>query len=262
MMIESAAAFVIGSMVGSFLNVCILRMPKDESIVFPSSHCTSCNKPIAWYDNIPVLSFLLLGARCRRCKVKISWQYPIIEAVTGALFVVFLNKFGMTPKGFLYLYLTLGMLVQSLIDWRYRIIPDSITFPAMGVGLVASVVFPDIHDRASHWEGLFASLIGFLAGGGFLYIVGTVAEWALKKEAMGGGDVKLLAAIGAAIGWKGVLWTVFVSALLGSVAGIYEKLRRGEELIPYGPFLAAAAFLYLFVGPQVIEWYFGLLRTV
>ncbi len=255
-------AFVFGSMVGSFLNVCILRLPKEESIVFPPSHCGGCQKPIAPYDNIPVLSFFILGGRCRNCKVKFSWQYPIIEALTGGLFVLFYLTFGVTPKGILYLLLSLGLLVQTVIDTRYRIIPDSITLPGIVIGLIASAVFPEIHGQTAHLAGFVESFKGMLLGGGFLYGVGTVAEWILKKEAMGGGDVKLLAAIGAVIGWRGVVWTIFVSALAGSVVGVYNKIRSGDELIPYGPFLAFGAFLYFFIGPQAIEWYFGFLRGI
>jgi len=256
---QALIAFIFGSMVGSFLNVCILRLPKDESVVFPPSHCPGCQKAIAPYDNLPVLSFFILGGRCRHCKSKISWQYPLIEALTGGLFVLFLFYFGLTPKGFLYLYLTLGLLVQTVIDIRYRIIPDQITLPAIVIGLAVSAFFPGIHGQSSHWGGFIASLIGLLAGGGFLYAVGTIAEWILKKEAMGGGDVKLLAAIGAVLGWQAVIWTIFVSALAGSVVGIYTRIRYGEELIPYGPFLAFGAFLYLFIGPQAIDWYLSYL---
>ncbi len=258
---QALIAFIFGSMVGSFLNVCILRLPKEESIVFPPSHCTGCQKTIAPYDNIPVLSFFILRGQCRHCKSKISWQYPLIEALTGGLFVLFFNYFGLTPKGFLYLYLSLGLLVQTVIDMRYRIIPDQITLPAIVIGLAVSAAFPDIHGQGTHWAGFFASLTGLLAGGGFLYGVGTIAEWILKKEAMGGGDVKLLAAIGAILGWRAVVWTIFVSALTGSVVGIYGRIRNGEELIPYGPFLALGAFLYMFIGPQSIEWYLKFLRA-
>lgn len=249
-------ALVFGAMVGSFLNVCILRMPKDESIVFPASHCPSCRKPIAWFDNIPVLSFLILGAKCRQCRAKISWQYPLIEILTAVLFVVFYNSFGLTPKGFLYLYLSLVLLAQSVIDMRYKIIPDTLTLPAIVIGLLVSAFFPEIHDQTSHWSGFLKSLIGVLVGGGFLYAAGSIAEWVLKKEAMGGGDVKLLAAIGAVIGWRGVLWTIFVSSLVGTVGGLYLRFTKGEELIPFGPYLALAAFLYLFYGPTVMNWYF------
>src|SRR3990167_5243896 len=202
---QALTVFIFGAMIGSFLNVCILRLPKEESLVFPGSRCMGCGKPIAWYDNIPILSFFLLGAKCRHCRCKISFQYPFVEAFTGVLFVVFYMTFGFTPKGFLYLYLTLGLLVQSVIDSRHKIIPDIITLPAIVVGLAVSAFFPEVHGQTGHLAGFWAALKGILLGGGFLYAVGTIAEWILKKEAMGGGDVKLLVAIGAAIGWRGVL---------------------------------------------------------
>jgi leader peptidase (prepilin peptidase) / N-methyltransferase len=252
-------AFVLGCMIGSFLNVCILRMPKDESIVFPASHCMRCQKPIAWYDNIPVLSFIVLGAKCRHCRVAISWQYPLIETLTGALFALFYFHFGATPQGVLYLYLALCLLVQTVIDTRYKIIPDQLTLPVIVIGIAASVAFPEIQLEATRLGAFREAFLGALLGGGFLYAAGTIAEWILKKEAMGGGDVKLLAAIGAVLGWQAVLWTIFVSSLAGSVIGLYLRWKRGEELIPYGPYLALGAFLYMFVGPQAIAWYFGLL---
>ena len=222
----------------------------------------SCLKPLAWYDNLPILSFLALRGGCRYCHKKISVQYPLIEALTGILFVVFYFSFGLTPKGFLYLYLTLGLLVQSVIDSRYKIIPDIITLPAIVIGLIISSIFPEVHGESARWAGFLAALKGVLLGGGFLYAAGTIAEWVLKKEAMGGGDVKLLAGIGAVIGWRGVLWTVFVSSLVGAVIGIIIRVRKGEELIPFGPFLALGAFLYLFVGPQAMAWYFGWVRGI
>ena len=259
---EAVIAFLFGSMAGSFLNVCILRMPKDESVVFPSSHCVSCQKAIAWHDNIPVLSFLVLGAKCRHCRSKISWQYPLIEALCGILFVVFYLKFGLSARGFLYLYLSLCLLAQTLIDLRYKIIPDPLTLPAIVIGFVVSVIFPQIHGQGSWTGGAVQSLIGILVGGGFLYLAGTLAEWVLKKEAMGGGDVKLLAAIGAVLGWQGVLWTIFVSSFVGSVVGIYLRWKKGDETIPYGPFLAVGAFLYIFIGPQCVHWYLNRLSGI
>ena len=249
-------AFSLGGMVGSFLNVCILRMPKDQSIVFPGSHCFSCQKPIAWYDNIPVWSFVALGAKCRHCRSKISWQYPAIELLCGALFVLFYIYFGLTPKGLLYLYFSLCLLALTLIDMRHKIIPDPLTLPAVVIGFAASCFFSEIQHQSSWTGGALQSLGGLLLGGGFLYAAGTAAEWLMKKEAMGGGDVKLLAAIGAILGWPGVVWTLFVSSLAGSVIGVYLRFKHGEETIPFGPYLALGAFLYLFVGPQAMQWYF------
>ena len=255
-------AFCFGAIVGSFLNVCIIRLPKEESIVFPASHCVSCNHALAWYDNIPFLSFLILKGRCRYCEKKISWQYFIVELLTALLFVLFYKFFGITPKGILYLVLSLALLVESVIDMRYKIIPDGITLPGIVIGLLASLIFPSIHGEISHWRGFLAALIGMLVGGGFLYLAGTLAEWILKKEAMGGGDVKLLAAVGAVIGWRGVVWTIFMASLTGSVIGIYLRIKKGEELIPFGPYLGLGAFLYLFIGPQTTEWYFHLITRV
>jgi leader peptidase (prepilin peptidase) / N-methyltransferase len=254
-------AFCFGAVVGSFLNVCILRLPKEESIVFPGSHCVSCNHPLAWFDNVPFFSFIFLKGKCRYCGKKISWQYFVIELLTALLFVLFYHFFGVTPKGVLYLALSLALLVESVIDMRYKIIPDEITLPAIVIALLASAFFPSIHNETSHGRAFLAALIGMFVGGGFLYLAGTIAEWVLKKEAMGGGDVKLLAAVGAVIGWRGVVWTIFVSSLLGSVVGIYLRLKKGEELIPYGPYLGLGAFFYLFIGPQMTEWYFHLISA-
>ena len=250
-------AFCFGAMVGSFMNVCIFRLPKEESIVFPASHCQSCRKPIQWYDNIPCLSFLMLRGRCRHCRAKISWQYFFIELLSGALFVLFYQKFGLTVNSFFYLAMTLSFVVVSAIDFRHRIIPDGITLPGILIGLAASAVWPSLHGQESWKGGLLQSFVGIMIGGGFLYLAGTLTEIVLKREAMGGGDVKLLAMIGALLGWKGVLWTIFVSSVLGSVVGVYQRVRYGEMYIPYGPYLAGAAFLYLFYGPEIFQWYLG-----
>lgn len=242
-------------MTGSFLNVCIFRLPDGESVVFPASHCRGCKKPIAWYDNVPIFSFLFLRARCRQCGAGISWQYFWIELITALTFVLFYSFFGLTALGIIYLVLTLALLVETAIDFRHQIIPDAITLPGIVLGLLLSFVFPELQGQSSRLWGLIWSFVGLLAGGGFLYLSGTLAEKILKKEAMGGGDVKLLAMIGAFLGWKAVLWTIFVSSFLGSLVGIVMRLARGDERIPFGPYLAAAACLYLFIGNQAIEAY-------
>ncbi len=246
-------------MVGSFLNVCIYRLPKEESIVFPGSHCGSCMKPVRWHDNIPILSYLLLRGRCRDCKARFSAEYLLVEAVTGAIFVIFYYQFGLTAAGGILLLLTLALLTQTMIDFHHRIIPDAITLPGILLGAVFSGLEPSIHHAGSWHQGLIASGLGILVGGGFLFLLGSVAEFLLKKEAMGGGDVKLLAMIGAFTGMTGVLWTVFFGALLGSAAGIYYKLKNQEQ-IPFGPFLGAAAVCYIFFGEKVISAYLNYLQ--
>ncbi len=247
--------FLLGAIVGSFLNVCIFRLPEGESVVFPASHCRFCRKPISWADNIPVISFLLLKGKCRQCGQKISWQYFWVELFTAGLAVLFYFHFGLNPRGVVYFVLALALLVETVIDWRLQIIPDAITLPGILLGLLASFFFPALHGQTSGFGSLFWSLAGMLAGGGILYLSGTLAEWVLKKEAMGGGDVKLLAMIGSVIGWQGVLWVVFVSSFLGSAVGLALRFSRGDERIPFGPYPAPAATLYLFFGTQTIQAY-------
>lgn len=248
-------AIFLGAVVGSFLNVCIFRIPKEESIVFPGSHCQSCQKKIAPLDNIPLLSFLILRGRCRYCAAKISWQYPLVEFLSAGLFVLFYYYFGLTVKGALYLLLALALLTETFIDLRHRIIPDVITLPGVVIGLAASVFFPGLHDQRFWWGGLSCSLIGMFAGGGFFYMTGMLAERVLKKEAIGGGDIKLMAMIGAFLGWQGAALTIFSSSVIGSVVGVYLKIKNGEERIPFGPFIALGAFFYLFYGHTIIQWY-------
>ena len=250
-------AFVFGTMAGSFLNVCIHRLPKGESIVWPGSHCGSCRKPVRWHDNIPILSYVLLRGCCRDCKARFSAEYLIVEAVAGAFFVLFYHRFGLTPEGGVLLVFALALLTQAVIDFHHRIIPDVITLPGIAAGALLSALLPGMHGASGWLQGLIASGLGILVGGGFLWLLGVVAEFLLKKEAMGGGDVKLLAMIGAFIGVTGVAWTLFAGSLLGSVAGIYYKLFAKEEQIPFGPFLGAAAVGYLFFGRQVIDAYWN-----
>lgn len=253
--LASLAAFSFGAIMGSFLNVCIFRLPENLSIVFPASHCRDCKKPIAWYDNVPILSYFLLKGRCRKCGAAISWQYAFVEFLTALLFVGFYQIFGLSVKGVVYLAWTLALVVESAIDFRHQIIPDEITLPGIVIGLAVSAIFPSLHGQTTWMGGLLSSFFGVLVGGGFLYLAGVLGEWAFKKEAMGGGDVKLLAMIGAVIGWPGVLWTIVVSALAGSVVGVWQKLRGGSSYLPFGPYLALGAFLFFFYGPAGIEWY-------
>ncbi len=247
--------FVFGTIVGSFLNVCIYRLPRNESVVSPGSHCGACGKPIRWYDNLPVLSYFLLRGKCRDCGVSFSAQHALVEFLTGMLFVAFYHFFGLEAMGLIYLIFTLAVLVESLIDFEHKIIPDEITLSGIVLGIILSCFFPMMHGANSWWEGLLASVIGVFIGGGFLYLIAVIAEFFLKKEAMGGGDVKLLAMFGAFLGFRGVLWALMMGSFAGSIAGIYFKFKKKEEQIPFGPFLGLGAIFYIFYGQAVIAWY-------
>jgi len=251
---------LLGAAVGSFLNVCIFRIPKNESIVFPVSHCQACQHPIAWRDNIPVVSFFVLKGRCRHCHAPISSQYVWVEVSGIVLFLLFYFVFGLTVRGAVYLILSLALLTESLIDWKHQIIPDGITLSGIVIGLAVSGLFPELHGESVWFKGLLSAGLGVLLGGGVLYALGTVSEWIMKKETMGGGDVKLLAMIGAVLGWKGVFGTLLVSSFVGSAVGIFLRWRRGQEKIPFGPYLALGAFLYLFFGQQMMDAYLGLFK--
>jgi len=238
--------FIFGSFIGSFLNVCIYRIPRKLSIVLPRSYCTKCETPIAWYNNIPLLSYLSLGAKCRSCHEKISPRYFLIEALTGILFLVFYRFFGLSPELFVYLVLISGLIVATFIDFEFQIIPNRISLGGAILGLVVAYFLPHIT--------LKDSFIGFLLGGGMIYLIGALGSIVFKKEAMGGGDVKFLAMIGAFIGWQQVLLVFFIAPFFGSVVGLYMKFKYKESLIPYGPFLSMATVLVILYGDEILRW--------
>ncbi len=243
-------AFVFGAMIGSFLNVCIYRLPREESIVFPGSHCPSCNKPIPFYDNIPIISYLILRGKCRSCRNPISLQYPLVEGISALSSLLLFLRFGPTLSYLIYFSFFAALIVITVIDLYHQIIPDVMSLPGIGVGLLASLVLPQIT--------FFNSLLGILLGGGSLFLVATIYQWLFKREGMGGGDVKLLAMIGAFLGWKAVILTILFSSLIGSLAGIGIMLLKGKDskyAIPFGPFLSLAAAISLFYGGKVIQWY-------
>ncbi len=251
--------FVFGACVGSFLNVCIYRMPQEGvSIVFPGSHCPKCKAPVKWYDNIPILSFLILKAKCRSCKAPISPRYAFIEVITGFIFVQYSIFFGHGIEYFFYLYLTCSLIVVTLVDMKWQIIPDEINFSGMFVGVVLSTLFPIMHGQEKHLFGLLYSIVGLLVGGGAVFLIGMVGEMIFKREAMGGGDVKLMAMIGAFLGWKMALIVFFmIGPLLGSVIGLYVKYIKKEDIIPYGPFLSIGAIIAIFWGSYILSYLMG-----
>lgn len=248
-------AFIFGACIGSFLNVCIYRLPASKSIVHPGSMCPKCESTIRFYDNIPILSYLLLKGKCRYCNTVISFRYPLIEIITGLFSLLVFVKFGFTLEGIIYFAFVSSMIVITLIDIDHRVIPDVISIPGIPVFFATSFVLPAIT--------YIDSLIGILAGGGSLLLVAWLYNLITKKDGMGGGDIKLLAMIGALIGWKGVLFTIFVSSAVGTVSGIIIMLLTKKNMklaIPFGPFLAFGAVLYIFYGSRLIYWYLTLLR--
>lgn len=244
---------LFGLIVGSFLNVCILRIPYEESVVAPGSHCPSCSAPIAWYDNIPVLSYLVLLGKCRRCRAKISPRYAIVEILTAALAVA-LYRLGMPPQVFaLYCTYTAVLVVLTFIDIDHKIIPDVISIPSI-------MVAPGMAFVVEHIT-IMDSLIGITIGGGFLWAIARGYELIRKREGMGLGDVKMLAMIGGFQGWEAVPFTLIVGSILGTVIGTGAIIARRGKLdmeIPFGPFLAAGSLLYLFDGPKLISRYLDL----
>lgn len=250
--------FVLGACVGSFLNVCIYRLPEEGlSIVKPRSHCPQCKEYVRWYDNIPILSFILLKGKCRFCRKIISPQYLIVEALCGYLFVEYFILFGMSAHYVFYLVLTCLLLVSTWVDFKFQIIPDETNFFGMIFALLMSVIFPSLHNAESHLLGLGYSFLGLLVGGAMIYAIGVYGEFRFKKEAMGGGDVKLLAMVGAFLGWKLTILAFFLAPFLGAIVGLYAKYVKKEEVIPYGPFLSLGALGSLFAGEQIIARLFG-----
>jgi len=244
---------VLGLMVGSFLNVCIWRMPREESIVRPRSHCPSCNRLIAWYDNLPLISYVLLGARCRHCRARISWRYPVVEALTAAAFVGVVAWFGLSLVSVVYIAFVCGLIVASFVDLDHQIIPDEISVGGLVVGLVLSGVIPALHGTDSVWTSLLRSFIGALVGGGLLYGTGIIGDLIFRKESMGGGDIKLLAMAGSILGWKLALVTFFISPMLALIPGLAVLLFKRSHVIPYGPFLSLGLIVSMFVGHELLR---------
>ncbi len=246
--------FVLGLCLGSFLNVCIYRLPLGKSLVSPGSSCPKCGNPIRFYDNIPVLSYIILRGKCRACKANVSLRYPLVELLTGMLAVVIWIRFGWHIQAVFFFFFCACLLVITFIDIDHRIIPDIISLPGIIIGLAAAPFFGQIS-----WQG---SLAGVITGGGCLLAVALVYKALTGKEGMGGGDIKLLAMIGAFTGWKGVLFTVFVASATGTVIGLILMIKAGKNMkfaVPFGPFLAVGAITYVFFGNFLINWYLNVL---
>jgi len=245
----SIFTFLFGAVVGSFLNVVIFRLPNpDESIVFPASHCPKCSTPLHWYENIPILSFLILRGRCRTCSGKISSQYPLVELSMGVLSMALFRNFDLSPDFPYYFVFAAALLVIIFIDIRHQIIPDVISLPGILIGFGGSFFTSTIS-----WQ---QSALGILIGGGILYAIALVYYLLTKRDGMGGGDIKLLAMIGAFLGWQSLLYVVFTSSLLGSIIGLGAMIKQkkgGQTRIPFGPFLSTAALSWVLFQQSILN---------
>ena len=245
--------FILGLCLGSFGNVIIARLPNEESVVKPRSKCPHCKSTIKWHDNVPIFSYLLLRAKCRACKKAISIRYPLVELICGLLFVALYYRYGISWTLVETLIFVWAGVVASVIDLDHRILPDVFTLSGIVVGLVGALLSPERH--------FLDSVIGIIAGGGFLWAVAFVYSAIKHEEGMGGGDIKLLAWIGAVLGWHAVVFSILVSSITGSAIGgfyAFSKKSGMKTSIPFGPFLVFAAIMYIFFGPPLIQSYLAI----
>ncbi len=250
--IEAALVGLLGLMIGSFMNVCIYRLPRELSPVRPRSGCTSCGHMLSWYENIPIVSYLFLRGRCRGCGAPISWMYPIVEALTGAMFLGGYLLYGPSPLLVARLLFGCAMIVLFVIDLQHKLLPNVITVPGIVVGFLLSFV------AGPGWQ---ASLIGIAAGGGSLWAIAEIYYRLRKEEGLGMGDVKMLAMIGAFLGWRLVLVTLMLASFSGTIVGVGVLIAKKESLkyaLPFGTFLAVGAVVAAVAGDQLLQWYLGL----
>lgn len=274
-------AGVFGAIIGSFLNVVIHRLPHEESIVFPNSRCPSCEAVIAFYDNVPVLSYVLLGGRCRGCKQRISPRYPAVELLTALLFIAVAWRDGITPALPFDLVFVSALVALVFIDAEHMILPNAITYPGIVFAVIARLALPYLMGQP-HFEdlpslmagvlnglplwaaSLGGAILGALIGGGSLWLMGWTWEKLRGIEAMGLGDVKMMFMVGAYLGWRLTIVTIFLSVLSGSVIGVLLMMRQGKKdmqmLLPFGVFLGIGSVIALLIGPHIVEWYAGQFR--
>jgi leader peptidase (prepilin peptidase) / N-methyltransferase len=270
-------AFLFGLAIGSFLNVCIVRIPERKSIVLPASACPKCGAPIRPYDNIPIASYLLLGGKCRNCKERISPMYPLVELLTGVLFLACYLAFGLTPEAVKWAAFSAIMIVLVFTDLRKRILPDVVNYTGLGIGPAISF-FTQPTDGTAKWiaNRIFAfpppapalsfvdALLGAAVGGALLWLVAEAYFRLRHREGMGLGDVKMMLMAGAFLGAKRTLLTIFAGSVLGSVLGLVFILTRRKQSdyeLPFGSFLGMAALLVVFFGTPVVNWYLSLLSV-
>ncbi len=239
---------LLGLMVGSFANVCVYRIPRRESIAFPGSHCPACGHAIAAYDNIPLLSWLILAGRCRHCRASIAWRYPVLELVMGVSWGLLAWHFGLSTELAVALTLFFLLWVLSFIDLETGLLPNVLTYPGIALGLIFSWWLGDWQD----------ALIGAIAGYGIFWLIARMFLWLTGREGMGYGDFKLLAMLGAFMGWQALPFIILASSVVGTIAGVIFLLLAKKGLraeIPFGPYLAVAGMIWFVWGDAVLNWY-------
>ena len=254
---------VLGLAVGSFLNVAIHRLPHDQSVITPSSRCPKCEGPIAWYDNIPVLSFLILARRCRHCREKISIRYPAVELVSALIWYESWRTSGGSVAFLIPVLFISLLLVATVTDLETGLIPDEVTLGGIIAGLLASYFWPALHETTLGYVAIGRSALGFFTGGALIYVTGLAGNWIFQRElaklgmnqSMGGGDVKLLAMAGSFLGWEKVLLGFFTAPLLGLPFALYTRLAKNNRIIPYGPFLSIACLIQFLFGNVLWQWF-------
>lgn len=268
--------FVFGAIIGSFLNVVIHRVPLEKSIIFPNSACPKCQNPIKPYDNIPILSWLILRGKCRHCGQKISVRYPAVELLTALLFLLVFWQIGFNIFLPVALIFTAAILALIFIDAEHMILPDVITFPLLGIAVLARVIYPLLSEKQAFADlshapltmlenlpvwlvSLIGAGLGALAGGGFLWLIGAIWKYLRGVEAMGFGDVKMMFAVGALLGWRLTILTLFLGAFSGAIIGVIlisrDKEKNMQTQIPFGIFLGAGSIIALLFGEQIVDWY-------
>lgn len=262
-------AFIFGSIVGSFLNVCIYRMPLNKSVVWPGSHCPECEKRIPWHDNIPFISYIFLKGKCRFCGKRISPRYLLVELLTAIAFALLFKYYGLSFNFFFYTVFTCALIIATFVDIPHRIIPDEISVGGLLLGLALSAVKGvNLQHFSYSLKPLLNSFIGAAAGAGIIYLTGFLFDLVYFKllkrpaiqgetESMGGGDVKLMAMIGAFLGWEKAVLTFFIAPFFGAIVGVINLIAKKDHTIPYGPFLSLAAILSLFWAHKIIAFIFG-----
>ena len=244
--------FILGLIAGSFSNVCIYRIPRNESIIYPGSHCPKCSTTLRPKDNIPLLSYIILKGRCRNCGSRISIQYPVVELLTGLIYIFIFLIYGLTLQSLIYIILSSALIIIAFIDLNKQVIPEVISLPGMVIGLILSFFVPYI--------SFINSALGIVIGGGIILVIRLAGSLIFKKESMGIGDIELAAMIGAFLGWRYIIISLFLGFFLGAVAGIFlilSKIKSREDMIPFGPFIVLGSLITLLWGEKILSWYVG-----